>query len=257
MKLSANLAALWAELPFFDRFDAAAVAGFTAVEIHYPYEHSAQDLLEAMRRTGLGINLITAPPPNYTGGPVVFASTPGGEGRFEHDMRRVYRYADVLAVPIVNVRAGNGDGDGCFDTMVRNMKWAARNAPKGVILTIEPLNTKDNPGAFLRDYDQAAKLLDAIKKPKVRLQFDSYQAQMIHGDALDIWRRYGLRAAHVQLGDTPGRIPVGDGEIDFGPLLSEIQQSDYSGWISADYVPSGRQTEDSLRWMKRLMPAAE
>lgn len=256
MKLSANLAVLWDELPFLDRFDAAAAAGFTAVEVPFPYEYPAQDLQDAMRRTGLAINLISAPPPNYTGGAVVFASTPGQDGRFQHDMRRVYRYADVLRVPIINVRVGRGTQEACFETVVQNLKWAARTAPKGVTLTIEPRNTIDDPGFFLSDYGLAAKILDTVKKPNLRLQFDSYQAQMIHGDVLDTWRRYGLRTGHVQLGDTPGRIALGEGEIDFPALIAEIQNSEYSGWVSADYIPGDRQTEASLAWMKRVLPKA-
>ena len=257
MKLSANLAVLWAELPFLERFDAAAASGFSAVEVPNPYEYSAQDLQLAMRRTGLRIILITAPPPNYTGGPMVFAATPNQECRFQHDMRRVYRYAEVLQVPTITVRAGDGDSDVCCDTMVRNLKWASRNAPKGVVLTIEPVNKTDSPGSFLHSYEQAAKMLDAVKKPNIRLQFDSFQAQMIHGDAINVWQRFGLRAAHVQLSDTPGRAAPGEGDIDFRTLVDEIRKSDYSGWVSADYLPGDRQTEGSLRWMKHVLPAVQ
>lgn len=249
-KFAANLSLLWPDLPFIERFDAAAAAGFEQVEVLFPYDVSARDMLSAMRRTGQRMILLNAPPPNYTGGPRGFGARVGGEERFQHDMRRVFRYAEALGVRFVHVMSGEGAGEAAFETFVGNLKWAARQAPKGVTLTVEPLNDTDMPGYFLNDYALAARVLDAVKKPNVRLQYDSYHAQMIHGDALETWRRYGLRAAHVQIGDTPGRIAPGSGEIDFDALLRLIDDAGYAGYISAEYHPGSQPTEATLRWMK-------
>jgi hydroxypyruvate isomerase len=249
-RLAANLSLLWPELPFIERFDASAAAGFEFVEVLFPYDISVQDMQRAMRRTGQQMILLNAPPPNYTGGPRGFAAREGGEERFQHDMRRVFRYAEALGVKFVHVMSGEGAGEAAFETFVGNLKWASRAAPKGVTLTIEPLNTKDMPGYFLNDYALAARVLDAVRKSNVRLQYDSYHAQMIHGDALEVWRRYGLRAAHVQIGDAPGRVAPGLGEVDFPGLLALIDESGYAGWMSAEYHPGGTPTEDTLRWMK-------
>lgn len=256
MKLAANLSLLWPELPFLDRFDAAAAAGFQAVEVLFPYEFSAREMQLAMRRNGLRMILMNAPPPNYTGGPRGFAATVGGQDRFQHDMKRAFRYAETLGVNMLHVMSGRGDGPDAFDTMISNLKWASRNAPKGLTLTVEPLNTQDMPGYFMNDYQLAARVLDAVRKPNVRLQFDSYQAQVIHGNAVDIWRRYGLRAAHIQLGDAPGLVAPGDGDIDFATLLRDVRNSGYDGWMSAQYKPGHRTTEETLRWMKKLQKAA-
>ena len=115
----------------------------------------------------------------------------------------------------------------------------------------------ENPDLFeLSMSDGAQPLLDAVKKPNVRLQYDSYHAQVIHGDAVETWRRYGMRAAHVQLGDAPGRIAPGEGKVDIVRLMDEIRASDYRGWISAEYNPGDRPTEESLRWLKRFQSAA-
>jgi hydroxypyruvate isomerase len=210
---------------------------------------------DAMRRTGLQMVLLNSPPPNYTGGLRGFAARPGGEERFRHDMRRVFRYAQALGADVVHVMSGDGQGDAAMEAMVGNLKWAAKNAPKGLTLTIEPLNAQDMPGYFLNDYALAARVLDAVKKPNVRLQFDSYHAQVIHGDAVEVWRRYGLRAAHVQVGDAPGRTAPGTGKVDFSALLANIAASGYDGWISAEYNPGNAPTEESLRWMKKFQKA--
>lgn len=249
-KLAANLSLLWPELPVLERFDAATAAGFEFVEILFPYDVAVQDMQRAMRQAGQRMILINAPPPNYTGGARGFAARPGGQERFQHDMRRVFRYAEALGVAFVHIMSGEGCGDEAFDTFVDNLKWAARNAPKGVTLTIEPLNDTDMPGYFLNDYSLAARVLDAVKKPNLRLQYDSYHAQVIHGDALQVWRLYGLRAAHVQIGDTPGRIAPGKGEIDFPALWGLLDATGYTGWVSAEYHPGPQATQSTLRWMK-------
>ncbi|THH34829.1 hydroxypyruvate isomerase [Aliishimia ponticola] len=252
MKFAANLSLLWPELPFLDRFDAAAAAGFDAVEVLFPYDMAAPEILSAMRRSTMRMVLINAPPPNYTGGLRGFAARPDGTDRFRYDMKRVFRYAEALGAGLIHVMAGEAEGEDAFDTMVANLKWASRQAPKGVTLTIEPLNGKDMPGYFLNSYPLAAKVLDAVKKPNVRLQYDTYHAQVIHGDAVDIWKRYGLRAAHVQLGDAPGRVAPGDGQINFSAFFNAMRETGYDGWISAEYKPGSRQTEDSLGWFKKL-----
>ncbi len=256
VKLAANLSLLWQELPFLDRFDAAAAAGFPAVEVLFPYDISVRDMQMALRRNGLRMILMNGPPPNYAGGPRGFAAIPGGRDRFRHDMKRSFRYAETLGVQFLHVMAGNSNGPDAFDAMVENLRWASRNAPKGLTLTIGPFSKADMPGYFLSDYRMTARILDAVRKPNVRLQYDSYQADMIHGDAVEIWRRFGLRAAHVQLGDSPGPVAPFEGTIDFAMLFREIENSGYQGWISAHYKPGQRATEESLRWIKKLKFAA-
>ena len=251
MNLAANISLLWAELPFLDRFDAAAAAGFKAVEVLFPYHVSAREIQDALRRNGLRLILISSPPPNYTGGERGFAAVPGSEARFQHDMKRVFRYAQTLGANMVQIMAGEAEGEEAFDTFVSNLKWATRHAPKGVTLTLEPRNSQDSPGYFLNDYALAARVLDAVRKPNLRLQFDSYHAQVIHGDAVEIWRRYGLRAAHVQIADTPERVAPGKGAVDFPGLVAQMRETEYAGWIGAEYHPGEGPTESSLGWMRR------
>ena len=66
-KFAANISLLFSELPYLDRFRAAADAGFEAVEILYPYETAAKETQRALMSNGLELLLINAPPPNYTG----------------------------------------------------------------------------------------------------------------------------------------------------------------------------------------------
>jgi hydroxypyruvate isomerase len=113
---------------------------------------------------------------------------------------------------------------------------------------IEPLCSQSKPGYFLNDYAQAADLLAAVDAPNVALQFDSYHAQMIHGDAVAVFDEYAPLIRHVQIGDTPERGAPGTGEVDFDALFTALRGRGYDGWVSGEYHPGGP-TEDNLGWV--------
>ncbi|AHD02400.1 hydroxypyruvate isomerase family protein [Leisingera methylohalidivorans] len=248
-RFAANISMLFAELPYPDRFQAAAAAGFEAVEILYPYELAAKETQRALLAHGLELLLINAPPPNYTGGMPGYAALPEGVDRFQRDIRRVLRYAEVLKAGKIHVMAGYTKGAAAQRTFVQNLQWAADRAPEQHF-TIEPLNSGDQPGYFLDDYNLAMAVLEEVDRPNVGLQYDAYHAQMIHGDAAKVWEIFGRHAAHVQIGAAPGRCEPGTGPVDFQELFAAIDASGYDGWISAEYTPSTRRTEDSLGWMR-------
>lgn len=251
MKAAANLSHLWPELPYLDRFDAAAEAGFTAVEVLFPYDVAAKETQRALMRGGLQMVLINAPPPNYTGGARGFAAVPGDEARFAHDMRRAGRYAQALRVPMIHVMSGPGGGADAKHTMIENLKRATEAAHDGLTLTLEPLCPESQPGYFMNDYALAAEIIAAVDAPNLRLQFDSYHAQMIHGDAVAVFERYLDLIVHAQIGDTPLRGVPGSGDVDFPALFAAMRKAGYSGWISGEYTP-GPETNATLDWMKLL-----
>ncbi|MEH6520747.1 hydroxypyruvate isomerase family protein [Sulfitobacter sp.] len=251
MKPAANLSHLWPELPYLDRFDAAAMAGFKGVEVLFPYDVAAKDTQRALLRGGLQMVLINAPPPNYTGGARGFAAAIGGEGRFAYDMRRATRYAQELKVPMLHVMSGVGEGSDAKATMIGNLKSATSEIPKGLTLMLEPLCPDAQPGYYLNNYALAAEIIDAVGSPNVKLQFDSYHAQMIHGDAVAIFTTYKDLIGHVQIGDTPNRGAPGSGDVAFAELFAALKAAGYEGWISGEYTPNAP-TETTLDWMKML-----
>lgn len=251
MKPAANLSHLWPELPYLDRFDAASKAGFAGVEVLFPYDIPAKDTQRALLRGGLEMVLINAPPPNYTGGTRGFAAVAGDEARFAHDMRRAGRYAQALRVPMIHVMSGVANGDAARDVMIGNLRGASEAAHEGLTLTIEPLCPQSQPEYFLNDYALAAEIIAAVDAPNVKLQFDSYHAQMIHGDAVQVFETYRDIIAHVQIGDTPERGVPGSGDVDFAALFGAMRDGGYDGWVSGEYTP-GPDTGATLDWMRMV-----
>ena len=248
-KFAANLSHLWAELPYLDRFDDAAEAGFEAVEVSCPYDAPAPETQNALRRNGLQMLSLDAPGPNYAGGARGFAAIAGGEARFDYDMRRAVRYAQALGARCINVLSGVAEGDTARESMIVNLTRAAATLPDDLFLTLEPRNAARHPGYFLSSFDLAAGIIEAVGSARVALQYDSCHAQIITGDALGTFAAFQPLIRHVRIADAPDRTAPGTGQIDFDALFAAIDASGYDGWVTAAYTPKGR-TETGLNWSR-------
>lgn len=248
-RFAANLTLLFTELPMLERFAAAADAGFEGVEILFPYDIPARDLSRAAIGAGLDFVLMNTPPPNWAGGPRGFAAEPGLEDRFRSDFDRALRFAEALRARHIHIMAGYAQGAEAHDTFARNLAWAAERAPH-VSLTIEPLNPTDQPGYFLADFDLAAQLIAETGAANLGLQFDTYHAHLITGDAMAAWRKHAGIIRHIQIGGVPGRHEPTGGMIDYPGFFATLDRSGYKGWVSAEYNPAGL-TAEGLGWLPR------
>lgn len=245
-RFAANLTVMWPELLFVDRFAAAAAAGFTGVEVLFPYDLPAPDIINRLAALNLTLVLINGPPPNYAARPRGFAAIPDKQALFRQDFRRAARAARAMGARHLHLMAGVADGPEALAVMVENLTWAATEAP-GQSLTIEPINRHDMPGYFLADYDLALDILSRVKAPNLHLQFDAYHAHRITGDVPGTWAKVGPRVAHVQVAGHPGRHEPQDGEIDYPAFFARLDADGYTGWVSGEYTPKGK-TEDGLAW---------
>src|SRR4029077_5911627 len=127
-RFSANLGFLFPDVPFLERFEAAARAGFTAVEIASPYEYPAAELRSRLNGAGLTQVLINSPAGNRAAGERGFACLPGREGTFRDGIEQALDYAVGLGCGRVHVMAGMPPSDLAQDTALAlyaaNLAWA-------------------------------------------------------------------------------------------------------------------------------------
>src|ERR1041385_9256203 len=102
-RFSANLGFLFPDLPFLDRFEAAAKAGFTAVEYASPYEYPAAELRSRLEANGLVQVLINSPAGDRAAGERGFACVPGKESTFRNSVGQALDYAIALKCPCIHV----------------------------------------------------------------------------------------------------------------------------------------------------------
>ncbi len=255
-KLAANLSTLFPHLDFLDRFAAAARAGFRSVEFQFPYAHPAPAVAECARAAGVEVVLHNAPPGSRPGDRGV-ACLPGREAEFRDTAERALEYARAVGCRRIHCLAGvlpeGADRARHHDVYVANLRHAAeRFAAQGVVLLVEPINTRSIPGYFLTGTRQAEQVLEEIAAPNAFIQFDLFHMQIMQGDLAHTVERLLPRIGHMQLADVPGRNEPGTGEINFDFLLRHIDALGYAGWIGCEYNPIG-DTAEGLAWAKRWL----
>lgn len=245
MKTCANLSLLFPEAGgLLERIDAAGKAGFSAVEVQFPYDDPANEILSRMAKYDMQLITMNCPPPNYTGGERGWAAVPALQDRFRRDFARALRFAKALGVTRMHIMSGSAEGAEARQTYVGNLRWAAEQAPH-MSLLIEPINQTSMPGYFLSDYDEAVRILDELAAPNLSLLFDSFHAAMIEGDIVKVWDRIGQRVTHVQVGGAPHRHEPENHDAFFDRLRAD----GYGGYVSGEYNPRGL-TTDGLSWVK-------
>ncbi len=254
LRFAANLSTMFTELPFLDRFAAARGAGFTAVEVQFPYEAPAMAIAERLDDNGLTMVLFNLSPGNIAAGEKGFGALPGREKDFDTALNQALGYAEVLGTKLLHCMAGvpgdDVDHDDALHTFVSNLKRAAEIAtPKGVTLLVEPVNLRDNPGYFLSDIDMARHVIEMVGSDHVGLQFDFYHRQVMRGDLVHTIRDNLDITRHIQIANPPDRADPATGEINYDFIFAELEELGYGGWIGCEYVPKGP-TADSLGWFE-------
>jgi hydroxypyruvate isomerase len=254
-KFAANLTMLFNEVPFLERFELAAKAGFKAVEFQFPYAYDAQALRARIVDNGLQLVLHNLPAGDWDAGERGIACHPDRVEEFRAGVVRAIVYAHALGVPQLNCLAGRApagvDEATLRRTFVENLRHAASALRKaGLKLLIEPINTFDVPGFYLSHTAQAVRILDEVGADNAFIQYDLYHAQRMQGELAATFDKYQSRIAHVQIADNPGRHEPGTGEINYDFLFRHLDARSYAGWIGCEYEPAAT-TAAGLAWLRR------
>jgi 2-dehydrotetronate isomerase len=269
-QFAANLSMMYVELPFLDRFEAAAKDGFKAVEFLFPYAYEAKELAARLKAHGLQQVLFNLPPGGidaasiesaWNGGTRGIACIPGREADLLAGAQLALRYADVLQCPRLHMMAGllpgGKDRADVRQTYINNAQAASKLAAKqGINILLEPINTRDIPGFFLNRQDHAHDLIAEIGQPNVKVQMDLYHCQIVEGDVTMKIRQYlpTGNVGHFQIAGVPERHEPHVGEMNYPYLFDVIDSLGYTGWIGCEYKPRlGGQpggTSAGLGWLK-------
>lgn len=246
-RFAANLSTMFTEVPLRERFALAADAGFEAVEIQEPDDLPAETVAGALKECGLDLVLVNAP-----GGEAGLAAIPGSEAEFGDGLMVALEYAAVTGTRLVHLLSGVLPPatalETCEEVLVKNLRRASAEASSlGITLLIERINERDVPGYVLTRQDQARRVVKAVDRANVRIQFDFYHCQVCEGDLSRHFTEQLPLIGHVQVSDNPGRHEPGTGEINHDWIFDLVDRSGYRGWVGAEYTPAGT-TQEGLGW---------
>ena len=255
-QFAANLTMLFNEVPFLERFEAAAKAGFKHVEFLFPYAFQAADIKARLDANGLTLVLHNLPAGDWDAGERGIACHPDRVQEFRSGVAKAIEYAKVLGVQQLNCLAGKTPADAddhvVHQTLVENLRFAAAELKAaGLRLLIEPINTFDIPGFVLNRTQQALALIDEVGSDNLYVQYDIYHAQRMEGELGATLQKNLARIGHIQLADNPGRNEPGTGEINYAYLFALIDRIGYTGTIGCEYKPATT-TEAGLGWREKL-----
>ena len=251
-RFAANITMMFTEIPFLDRFEAAANAGFTAVEYFSPYEFPVQEVVDRLERYRLTQALFNTPHGDEAAGESGFASLPGRFADLKRSLETALPYALATGVRRVHLVAGVGNRKNP-DAMAAYRKSVAHAAeffaPHNIDVLIEPINPRTRPGFFLNDFHFARDLIGELDIPNLKLQFDIFHCQILHGDVTMRLREMMPIIGHVQIAGVPSRHEPDDEELNYPFLFAELDRLGFDGFVGCEYHPRGK-TLEGLGWFR-------
>ncbi|MFE6025115.1 TIM barrel protein [Streptomyces niveus] len=268
-RFDVNLSILFTELPLLERPAAAAAAGFTAVELWWPWTETPtppQAELDALKKALddagtqlVGLNFYAGQLPGPDRGAL---SLPGEESnRFRANIDVAADFAASVGCKALNALYGNrvdGVDPAAQDTLaLDNLVLAARAASRvGAILLIEALNRPESPHYPLVSAEAAIEVVDRVNAAtglgNARFLLDIYHLSMngLDAEALTgVIDTYAEKTGHVQIADNPGRGAPGSGTLPLQDLLERLRKAGYEGWVGLEYKPGDRPSAESFAWL--------
>jgi 2-dehydrotetronate isomerase len=252
LRFAANLSFMFTELPFLDRFDAAAKAGFKAVEYLSPFEATKSEIAQKLQTHGLTQALFNMAHGDYPKGERGISGIAGREQEFVKAVEAALDYAKTLQCKRLFAMAGLKHHGATRATYVANLKTAAKMcAPHGIDVIIEPINSRDIPGYLVNLTEEARSIIHEVGAPNIGLQFDIYHRQVMQGDLITAIREFAPLTRHYQIASPPDRGEPDAGEINYRSVFEEIEKTGYTGFIGCEYRPRNG-TLAGLGWPGRL-----
>lgn len=272
-RFDVNLSILFTELPLLERPAAAAAAGFTAVELWWPWIETPtpdQSELDALKKALddagtrlVGLNFYAGALPGPDRGAL---SVPGEESdRFRANIDVAADFAASVGCTALNALYGNraeGVDPAVQDELaLENLVTAARAADRvGATLLIETLNKPESPLYPLVSAPAAIEVVDKVNAAtgldNARFLLDIYHLSMNGEDVAQVIEAYAAKTGHVQIADNPGRGAPGTGSLPLQELLDQLAKAGYDGWVGLEYKAGDRPSAESFDWLPAEARAA-
>ena len=97
---------------------------------------------------------------------------------------------------------------------------------------------RGHPDYFCDNMDLSVEICKQISSERMKLLFDIYHVQIMHGDVIRRIQEYHPYIAHYHTAGNPGRNELDDTqEINYPGIMKAIVETGYKGFVGQEFVP--------------------
>ena len=250
LRFSANLGFLWTDLLLPEAIDAAAKAGFDAVECHWPFAVPPADVTAALTAANIPVLGLNTRLGDVDSGDFGIAACPGREDEARGYIDEALAYAAKINATAVHVMAGRTDQGAKAETaFCAALSYAAASAAKhNITVLIEPINQRDVTDYHLSTVEAGITTIERVGLDNIKLMFDCYHTQIMQGDIIRRLEEHIDFIGHVQIAGVPDRGEPDRGELAYKDVLLALDAAGYEGYVGAEYRPRTT-TAAGLAWL--------
>lgn len=237
-KLSVMLWTVFRDLPFEQRLEKVAEAGYRSVELVDEFKNweAADFARAAARRRSLGMTF------DATAGLSTGIANPAERAQFLQEVGKMLPLMDKLECRSLIVLSGNSvpglsreaQRQSCVEGLQRAAELAA---PHGVTLLLENIDPEENPRYYLTSSREGFEIVRQVNRPNVRFLYDLYHEQIAEGNLMETLEKNFSQMGLVHVADVPGRHQPGTGEINFANIFRKLAQLKYTGYTAMEFLP--------------------
>jgi hydroxypyruvate isomerase len=243
--LSVMLWTVFRDLPFEERLEKIAEAGYTNVELvgeYSKWDDAAFQRANATRKR-LGIQFdATAGMPHGVGDPSV-------RDAFLGDLREALKPMDTLGCPAMIALSGNvvpgmsrdDQHKSCIETLKRAAQVVEGRQIEGqpVRLLLECIDPEENPKYYLQSAAEAIEIVRAVGHPQVQFLYDMFHEQIAEGNLMEKLIKNIDVIGLIHVADVPGRHEPGTGEINYLNIYRALVRLNYRNVVAMEFRPIG------------------
>ena len=243
-KLSVMLWTVFRDLPFEQRLEKVAEAGYKNVELVGEYKRWSEDdfkkAIAKKRELGLAFDV--------TAGLGHGVGDPGARDNLLADVRNELPIMERLECPAVIIMSGNVvpgmPRDEQHESCIEGLKRAAALvegktiAGHPVRLLLENIDPEENPKYYLQSVAEGFKVVQSVNHPQVQFLYDFFHEQISEGNLIEKLEKNIDHVGLVHIADVPGRHEPGTGEINYANIFKKLAALKYDRYAAMEFLPT-------------------
>jgi len=245
LNISVMLWTVFRKLPFEERLQKVAEAGYRNVELVGEYQKwSEAEFTSAIaKRKELGITF------DVTAGLHHSVGNPADRDNLVEDVRNELPIMERLEIPAVIIMSGNvvpgmpraTQHQSCIDGLKAAAKIVEGKQINGqpVRLLLENIDPEENPKYYLTSVAEGFEIIRAVDHPQVQFLYDFFHEQISEGNLIEKLEKNIQYTGLVHIADVPGRHAPGTGEINYENIYRKLVQLKYNRMVAMEFIPLG------------------